>query len=115
MDTYQLGLVESREILENAARWPSSTTTARASASSRRPTSSATSYASSASELVTEFLQYVGDRDDKPNRIEAEGLLSGIMLDTRDFTLHTGVRTFEAAAASAATARRRSTCVSSLT
>ena len=35
----------------------------------------------------------------KPNRIEAEGLLSGIMLDTRDFTLHTGVRTFEAAAA----------------
>ena len=41
----------------------------------------------------------MGDRDDKPNRIEAEGLLSGIMLDTRDFTLHTGVRTFEAAAA----------------
>ena len=40
----------------------------------------------------------MGDRDDKPNRIEAEGLLSGIMLDTRDFTLHTGVRTFEAAA-----------------
>ena len=31
--------------------------------------------------------------------MEAEGLLSGIMLDTRDFTLHTGVRTFEAAAA----------------
>ena len=30
---------------------------------------------------------------------EVEGLLSGIMLDTRDFTLHTGVRTFEAAAA----------------
>ena len=45
------------------------------------------------------FLQYVGERDDKPNRVEAEGLLAGIMLDTRDFTLHTGVRTFEAAAA----------------
>ena len=55
-------------------------------------------YSSSASELVTELLQYVGDRDDKPSRVEAEGLLSGIMLDTRDFTLHTGVRTFEAAA-----------------
>ena len=41
----------------------------------------------------------VGDRDDKPNRVEAEGLLSGILLDTQDFTLHTGVRTFEAAAA----------------
>ena len=55
-------------------------------------------YASSASELVCELLQYVGDRDDKPNRIEAEGLLSGIMLDTRSFALHVGVRTFEAAA-----------------
>ena len=56
-------------------------------------------YSSSTSELVTELLQYVGTREDKPNRVEAEGLLSGIMLDTRDFTLHTGVRTFEAAAA----------------
>ena len=34
-----------------------------------------------------------------PTGVEAEGLLAGIMLDTRDFTLHTGVRTFEAAAA----------------
>ena len=41
----------------------------------------------------------MGERDDKPNRIEAEGLLAGILLDTQDFTLHTGVRTFEAAAA----------------
>ena len=56
-------------------------------------------YSSSASELVTELLQYVGERDDKPNRVEAEGLLAGILLDTQDFTLHTGVRTFEAAAA----------------
>ena len=55
-------------------------------------------YSSSASELVTELLQYVGERDDKPNRVEAEGLLSGIMLDTRSFALHVGVRTFEAAA-----------------
>ena len=41
----------------------------------------------------------MGTRDDKPTRIEAEGLLAGIMLDTRNFSLHTGVRTFEAAAA----------------
>ena len=41
----------------------------------------------------------MGERDDKPNRVEAEGLLAGSMLDTQDFTLHTGVRTFEAAAA----------------
>jgi c-di-AMP phosphodiesterase-like protein len=56
-------------------------------------------YASSASELVAEILQYVGGKDDKPTRMEAEGLLAGIMLDTHDFSLHTGVRTFEAAAA----------------
>ena len=55
-------------------------------------------YASSASELVTEILEYVGGKDDRPTRLEAEGLLAGIMLDTRSFSLHTGVRTFEAAA-----------------
>ncbi len=56
-------------------------------------------YASSASELVAELLQYVGeDKDDKPSPVEAECLLAGIMLDTRTFSLHVGVRTFEAAA-----------------
>ena len=40
----------------------------------------------------------MGGKDDKPTRLEAEGLLAGIMLDTRSFALHTGVRTFEAAA-----------------
>ena len=57
-------------------------------------------YASSTSELVSELLQYV-DSDDKQNRLtalEAQALLAGIMLDTRNFALHTGVRTFEAAA-----------------
>lgn len=54
-------------------------------------------YASSASELVTELLQYAGEQNDRPTRTEAEGLLAGIMLDTRGFSLHTGVRTFEAA------------------
>ncbi|MDL2328110.1 DHH family phosphoesterase, partial [Ruminococcaceae bacterium OttesenSCG-928-A11] len=56
-------------------------------------------YASSASELVSELLQYVGDgKEDKPTPVEAEALLSGIMLDTRTFSLHVGVRTFEASA-----------------
>ncbi len=55
-------------------------------------------YASSASELVCELLQYVGGKGDKPTRLEAEAMLAGIMLDTRNFGLHTGVRTFEAAA-----------------
>ena len=99
VDTYQLGLVESREILEKCGKVAvidhhrkGVGFIEKADLVCHEP------YASSASELVTEFLQYVGDRDDKPNRIEAEGLLSGIMLDTRSFALHVGVRTFEAAA-----------------
>ncbi|MEG2923524.1 MAG: DHH family phosphoesterase [Oscillospiraceae bacterium] len=55
-------------------------------------------YASSASELVSELLQYIGEKEDKPTPLEAQALLAGIMLDTRSFSLHTGVRTFEAAA-----------------
>jgi len=54
-------------------------------------------YASSASEMVTELLQYFGDAG-KISSVEAEALLSGITLDTKNFTLRTGVRTFEAAA-----------------
>jgi len=54
-------------------------------------------YASSASEMVTELLQYFGENR-SIGRLEAEALLAGIMLDTRNFVLRTGVRTFEAAA-----------------
>lgn len=52
-------------------------------------------YASSACELVSELVQYI---QPKIGKIEAEALLSGIMLDTRNFVLHSGVRTFEASA-----------------
>lgn len=55
-------------------------------------------YASSASELVSELIQYVNKGQSRPDPLEAEALLAGIMLDTRNFALHTGVRTFEAAA-----------------
>ena len=54
-------------------------------------------YASSASELVTELLQYMVEAGDLL-RGEAEALLAGIMLDTKNFTMRTGGRTFEAAA-----------------
>ena len=54
-------------------------------------------YASSASELVTELLQYLVDTSDLL-RGEAEALLAGIVLDTKNFTMRTGGRTFEAAA-----------------
>ena len=54
-------------------------------------------YASSASELVTELLQYIVEPNDLL-RAEAEALLSGIVLDTKQFSVRTGGRTFEAAA-----------------
>ncbi len=54
-------------------------------------------YASSASELVTELLQYMVEQSDIL-RVEAESLLAGIVLDTKNFTLRTGGRTFDAAA-----------------
>lgn len=54
-------------------------------------------YASSACELVSEILQYIVQPSDIL-RVEAESLLAGIMLDTKSFSMKTGVRTFEAAA-----------------
>ena len=54
-------------------------------------------YASSTCELLSEVLQEVCDPEDIL-RCEAEAMLSGIVLDTKNFTLRTGERTFEAAA-----------------
>ena len=54
-------------------------------------------YASSASELVTELLQYLVEPTDLL-REEAGALLAGIVLDTKHFPQRTGGRTFEAAA-----------------
>lgn len=54
-------------------------------------------YASSACELVTELIEY-SEKDVKLSTIETEGLYAGIMMDTKNFTFKTGVRTFEAAA-----------------
>ena len=54
-------------------------------------------YASSACELVTELLEY-SEQEIKLTQLETEGLYAGIMMDTKNFTFKTGVRTFEAAA-----------------
>ena len=54
-------------------------------------------YASSAAELVTELLQYTKN-EATLTTFEAESLYAGIMVDTKNFTFKTGVRTFEAAA-----------------
>lgn len=53
-------------------------------------------YASSASEMVTDLSRYLGE--ESIMRMEAQALLAGIMLDTKNFVLKTGARTFEAAA-----------------
>lgn len=54
-------------------------------------------YASSAAELVTEIVEYAS-KEVILEQIEAESLYAGIMMDTKNFTFKTGVRTFEAAA-----------------
>lgn len=53
-------------------------------------------YASSASEIVSELAEHLGEY--LIGRYEADALLAGIMLDTKNFVLRTGVRTFEASA-----------------
>ena len=54
-------------------------------------------YASSACEMVAEILQYTG-QDVKLRPLEVDAMYSGIMVDTDNFLVKTGVRTFEAAA-----------------
>lgn len=52
---------------------------------------------SSASELVTELLMYFGENI-RPTKFEATALYSGIVVDTKNFNVNTGIRTFDAAA-----------------
>ena len=54
-------------------------------------------YASSASELVAELIAYLMEPTDLLTG-EAEAMMAGLMLDTKNFTMRTGGRTFEAAA-----------------
>lgn len=54
-------------------------------------------YASSTSEMVTELIQYMLQKP-RISKIEAEGLLGGIFMDTKGFQFKSGVRTFDAAA-----------------
>lgn len=54
-------------------------------------------YASSACELITEFFEYQDQNAEQINRIEATTMLAGIIVDSRNFSLRTGSRTFDAA------------------
>ena len=98
VDTNRPDLVESPQILEAASRVAvidhhrrAASYIENAAFSFHEP------YASSASELVTELLQYLIEPSNLL-REEAEALLAGIVLDTKHFVLRTGGRTFEAAA-----------------
>ena len=54
-------------------------------------------YASSCCEMIAELLQHIETSEDMPTKVDAEMMLAGIMLDTKNFSIRTGVRTFEAA------------------
>ncbi len=98
VDTNRPELVESRQLLEACNRVAvidhhrrAATYIENAALNFHEP------YASSAAELVTELLQYLVEPGDLL-RAEAEALMAGIMLDTKNFVMRTGGRTFEAAA-----------------
>ncbi|MDD6310888.1 MAG: DHH family phosphoesterase [Firmicutes bacterium] len=97
VDTHRPGLVESVDLIEKTDRLAVIDHHRRVEdALQNQSLSYMESYASSASELVTEMLQYVIDKKEL-DKIEADALLAGIMLDTNRFAVKAGVRTFEAA------------------
>lgn len=98
VDTYQKRLLESQKIYEKCARVVVIDHHRMAVGHIDDPVLLYHEpYASSASELVCELLQFMPS-EGNITPLEAQALLSGIMLDTRSFALHVGVRTFEAAA-----------------
>ena len=98
VDTNRPDLVESQQVLDACNRVAVIDHHRRAASYIENVTFSFHEpYASSASELVTELLQYLVEPSDLL-REEAESLLAGIVLDTKHFALRTGGRPFEAAA-----------------
>lgn len=97
VDVHSLGYVLNKELAEVAVR--------KVIIDHHRRTQDAISgatlsfietYASSTSELVTELIQYIMDKP-KLLKAEADSLLAGIMVDTKNFFYKTGSRTFDAA------------------
>ena len=98
VDTYQVRLLESQKIYEKCKRVVVIDHHRMAVGHIDRPLLLYHEpYASSASELVCELLQFM-PKEGNITPLEAQALLAGIMLDTRSFALHVGVRMFEAAA-----------------
>lgn len=98
VDTHKLNYIESPELLEKVKKVVIIDHHRRSADFIENATLTFQEvYASSAAELVTELLQYV-EEEIALKTIEAESLYAGIMMDTKNFTFKTGVRTFEAAA-----------------
>lgn len=98
VDTNRPTLVECREVLDKATNKIVIDHHRLADDSIVAPTIAyVESYASSASELVSEILQHVSQKK-IISKFEAEALLAGIMVDTNSYSIRSGVRTFEAAA-----------------
>ena len=98
VDTHRVWMSECPELYKRAVRTVVIDHHRQAEAFEKEPTLSyMESYASSASELVTEILQYTVERKDILN-IEADALLAGIIVDTNNYWMRSGVRTFEASA-----------------
>lgn len=98
VDTHKINYVDSPELLEKVPKIVVIDHHRRSTAFIENATLMFQEvYASSAAELVTELLQYAEVKVDLKT-VEAESLYAGIMMDTKNFTFKTGVRTFEAAA-----------------
>lgn len=100
VDTHRPQLVESMELVEKVKRTVVIDHHRRAEdVLPHQILSYMESYASSASELVTEVVQYANEKSKKKilTKLEADALLAGIMVDTNRFAVKAGVRTFEAA------------------
>lgn len=99
VDTHVNGLVQSKEVLDKSQNIfiidhhrKVVDHIEKATVSYHEPS------ASSASEMVTEIAQYVALKYKNLDTLTANALLAGMMLDTKNFTIKTNVRTFEAAA-----------------
>ena len=100
VDTHRPSLVESIELIEKVKRVAVIDHHRRAEdVLPDQILSYMESYASSASELVAEVVQYANEKSKKKilTKLEADALLAGIMVDTNRFAVKAGVRTFEAA------------------
>ena len=100
VDTHRPQLVESIELVEQVKRTVVIDHHRRAEdVLPHQIMSYMESYASSASELVAEVVQYANEKSKKKilTKLEADALMAGIMVDTNRFAVKAGVRTFEAA------------------